>query len=149
MRITFKLAWTNGPVGAKHFKSAASYALFAEYLERISHFAPSDACGIDLKRAVSGRAVRWFCHSSRESKAFSSPELARLLEKVRQGGRDLEIVIGPADGFTAQDLKDGRPDLLWSFGPPTLPHELAAVVASEQVYRAFTILANQPYHSGH
>jgi 23S rRNA (pseudouridine1915-N3)-methyltransferase len=31
----------------------------------------------------------------------------------------------------------------------TLPHELAAVVAAEQIYRAFTILHRQPYHSGH
>ena len=31
----------------------------------------------------------------------------------------------------------------------TLPHELAAVVATEQIYRALTILHHKPYHSGH
>ena len=42
-----------------------------------------------------------------------------------------------------------RPDLLWSLGPMTLPHELAAIIAAEQIYRAFTILHHLPYHAGH
>jgi len=36
-----------------------------------------------------------------------------------------------------------------AFGRITLPHELAAVVAAEQIYRALTILAGHPYHTGH
>ena len=36
-----------------------------------------------------------------------------------------------------------------SFGRITLPHELARAVAAEQIYRALTILAGHPYHSGH
>ena len=81
---------------------------------------------------------------------FSSEELAKVLERMRRDGiKDWEIVIGPPDGFKKEDLAAWRPDVLWSFGPMTLPHELASVVASEQVYRAFTILAGQPYHSGH
>jgi len=42
-----------------------------------------------------------------------------------------------------------QPHLIWSFGAMTLPHELASVVAAEQIYRAISILKNHPYHSGH
>ncbi len=65
------------------------------------------------------------------------------------GIQELQIVIGGPDGFTPQELKEMAPALRWSFGPMTLPHELAAVVAAEQIYRALTILHHQPYHSKH
>jgi 23S rRNA (pseudouridine1915-N3)-methyltransferase len=55
--------------------------------------------------------------------------------------------IGPADGWSGGSL--GRADLLLSLGPMTLPHELAAVVLAEQVYRATTIWTGHPYHGGH
>ncbi|MBI4115053.1 MAG: 23S rRNA (pseudouridine(1915)-N(3))-methyltransferase RlmH [Candidatus Omnitrophica bacterium] len=38
---------------------------------------------------------------------------------------------------------------MWSFGPLTLPHEIAAVVASEQIYRAWTLIRKFSYHSEH
>jgi 23S rRNA (pseudouridine1915-N3)-methyltransferase len=57
------------------------------------------------------------------------------------------MAIGPADGWS--DTARQRADLLLSLGRITLPHQLARVVLAEQVYRAFTILAGHPYHSGH
>lgn len=79
---------------------------------------------------------------------FSSEELARWLRRMRDEGRQrLVFAIGPADGWSDADRE--RAHLLLSLGPMTLPHELARVVLSEQVYRAFTILAGHPYHSGH
>jgi 23S rRNA (pseudouridine1915-N3)-methyltransferase len=81
-------------------------------------------------------------------KQLSSEELARWIGRMRDEGRQrIVFAIGPADGWTDADRQ--RAGLLLSLGPMTLPHELARVVLSEQVYRAFTILAGHPYHTGH
>jgi 23S rRNA (pseudouridine1915-N3)-methyltransferase len=81
-------------------------------------------------------------------KQSSSEELARWLGRMRDEGQQrIVFAIGPADGWSDEDR--ARASLLFSFGPMTLPHELARVVLSEQVYRAFTILAGHPYHTGH
>lgn len=61
----------------------------------------------------------------------------------------MRIVIGGADGFREEELAKRNVDLRWSFGPMTLPHELAAVVAAEQLYRAWAQIKKLPYHDGH
>lgn len=79
---------------------------------------------------------------------FSSVEFSTWLGKQRDGGtQTLVVAIGPADGWSATARE--RADKLLSLGPMTLPHELVRVVLAEQLYRAFTILAGHPYHSGH
>jgi 23S rRNA (pseudouridine1915-N3)-methyltransferase len=78
---------------------------------------------------------------------LSSEELARWIGDSQQVASELIFAIGPADGWSAEML--GRAHLKIAFGRITLPHELAAVVLAEQVYRAFTILAGHPYHGGH
>ncbi len=54
------------------------------------------------------------------------------------------FVIGGADGIT--DEVRSRADKLVSLSAMTLPHGLVRVVLAEQIYRAWTILANHPYH---
>jgi 23S rRNA (pseudouridine1915-N3)-methyltransferase len=79
---------------------------------------------------------------------LSSPELALALSGAFDAGTQLLVLaIGPADGWSLAARK--RADKLIAFGRITLPHELAAVVAAEQIYRALTIRAGHPYHSGH
>jgi 23S rRNA (pseudouridine1915-N3)-methyltransferase len=70
-----------------------------------------------------------------------------LTQRIDSGAQLLVLAIGPADGWSATTRT--RADLLLSFGRITLPHELAAVVAAEQLYRALTIRAKHPYHCGH
>jgi 23S rRNA (pseudouridine1915-N3)-methyltransferase len=74
-------------------------------------------------------------------RAYSSEAFARWLEQRRQSGRDLCFVIGGPFG-TQLDRYDHR----LSFGPLTLPHQLARVVLLEQVFRGHKILAGEPYH---
>jgi 23S rRNA (pseudouridine1915-N3)-methyltransferase len=77
-----------------------------------------------------------------EGQAMDSIAFSRWMEDRRMDGRDLWFVIGGAFGGLELDRVDHR----LSFGPMTLPHQLARVVLLEQVYRAHKILANEPYH---
>jgi 23S rRNA (pseudouridine1915-N3)-methyltransferase len=77
--------------------------------------------------------------------ALSSTDLARLLERWRDGGkREARFLIGAADGH--EDAERAAADLLLSFGPATWPHLLARAMLAEQLFRATSILANHPYH---
>jgi 23S rRNA (pseudouridine1915-N3)-methyltransferase len=76
-----------------------------------------------------------------DGQTFSSVEFSEWLEARRHEGRDLCFVIGGPRGL---DLD--RCDTRLSFGPMTLPHQLARVVLLEQLYRAHKILAGEPYH---
>jgi 23S rRNA (pseudouridine1915-N3)-methyltransferase len=71
---------------------------------------------------------------------FASEDFARWLEERRMSGRDLCFVVGGAGGLEMPS------DHRLSFGPLTLPHQLAQVVLLEQLFRAHKILANEPYH---
>ncbi|MEZ5500376.1 MAG: 23S rRNA (pseudouridine(1915)-N(3))-methyltransferase RlmH [Steroidobacteraceae bacterium] len=75
---------------------------------------------------------------------FRSLELASWLESQQAAAMDLAFAIGGADGFS-DELRQ-RAGMLWSLSAGTLPHALARVVAIEQLYRAFTLLAGHPYH---
>ena len=72
---------------------------------------------------------------------FDSVALSRFLEQRRQAGRELCFVVGGPRGLNLDEC-----DLRLSFGPMTLPHQLARVILLEQLYRAHKILAGEPYH---
>ena len=75
---------------------------------------------------------------------LATAELARRIDGWRAAGRDVGFIVGGADGL-ADGLKRGA-DFRWSLTPLTLPHGLARVVLTEQLYRAVSILHNHPYH---
>lgn len=141
MLIQFCLGW-------KRFKFPAAADLFNEYTGRISKFGPCESFGNFKVTKKSSGVQRWLC--DRQGKAVSSELLAGHIQTLMdQGIRQLEIVIGGPDGFSDSEIQALQSDFKWSFGPLTLPHELAAVVAGEQIYRAWTIIRKMPYHIGH
>jgi len=79
-----------------------------------------------------------------KGQAWSTEKLASNLEEWMGEGRDLGFMIGGPDGITSEILQ--KADNRWSLGPLTLPHPLARVVLVEQLYRAWTITQNHPYH---
>ena len=148
MEIQLCLAWLEkGRLPHKAFKEPAAYSLFLEYLKRISNFSSCQIQALPSGPKKAGTRV-WVLE--REAETFSSEEISKEFERLQNSGtRILQIVVGGPDGFSKKEMDVLKPDLKWSFGPLTLPHELAAVVASEQIYRAFTLIKRLPYHSKH
>ncbi len=63
---------------------------------------------------------------------------------MNRGVKTLVILIGGA--FGVSDTIRKRADICWSLSPLVFPHQLVRLVVAEQVYRAFSILNNSPYH---
>lgn len=151
MKIIFRLMWWKESADLhRAFKVPAYHSLFTEYRDRIRPFSSCEAAGNPAEwRTESSRRV-WMCDRARGARPLDSEQVADQLQKVlNDGTRELHILIGVADGFGEKDDLFWKPSLKWSFGPLTLPHELALVVASEQIYRAWTILKRMPYHGAH
>ena len=78
-------------------------------------------------------------------RVMSSPDFAKKIAGFRDAGRsELAFVIGGADGI--DPALRAEADLAISFGQMVWPHMLARVMLSEQLYRAASILAGNPYH---
>jgi hypothetical protein len=155
MKTHFVLLWhKNDKSVASAFKHKPLGLQFAEYTDRINKVSPCRTSGNFSRGGKDGRDPRsriWLCEREHPSaKALGSADLAKKLGVLlNQGVNELMVVVGGPDGLGDQDRSALKPDLLWSFGPLTLPHELAALVASEQIYRAWSIIKGLPYHSGH
>ena len=136
-------------------KSPAIQSLTDEYLKRLRQFAEVEGVALKDEAALlklcgyegKGGKRRVVLLDSR-GKQLSSEELARFLRQhLDRNPAPLVFAIGAADGFS-EELRQ-KADFVLSLGKMTLAHELARVVALEQVYRAFTILKGHPYHLGH
>lgn len=84
---------------------------------------------------------------TRRGKTMTSRGLARYLGELATYGRPgAAFALGGAHGLSGGVLSRARYRLALS--PMTLPHELARLVLTEQIYRAGTILRGEPYHKG-
>ena len=76
---------------------------------------------------------------------IGSRALADRFERACVGGQPhWTFLIGGADGHS--DAVRRAASWVWSLSPLTLPHELARVVLVEQLYRASSLRAGEPYH---
>ncbi|MFZ4482786.1 MAG: 23S rRNA (pseudouridine(1915)-N(3))-methyltransferase RlmH [Chthoniobacterales bacterium] len=134
-------------------KPALSYARAGrdEYLARLQRWSRIEQ--FTVKASDPGRESTALLKASEgcfrllldeEGKQMTSRTFAAHVGAWQQAARPVAVILGGADGHN-QSLREAA-DFVWSLGPATLQHELALVVALEQIYRAHTILAGHPYH---
>jgi 23S rRNA (pseudouridine1915-N3)-methyltransferase len=124
----------------------------AEYLARLrcfstvdtEHIKPSDPLreGSQLLSRSEGcfRVVL-----DERGKTLTSRALAEEMKRIEGNPRKTcALLVGGANGLSRRVRESA--DFLWSLSPLTLQHEMALVLALEQIYRAHTILTGIPYH---
>lgn len=95
-----------------------------------------------LSKKDTGKELHLF---DEKGKTFSSRELAGFLEKKMLSGlKELVFVIGGPYGFSDDVYKNASSKI--SLSRLTFSHQMVRLLCVEQIYRAFTILKNEPYH---
>jgi len=110
--------------------------------------------GMDDKKRLDeeGKAIlkalprsSWTVALDRRGATRTSNQVATWFDRLRtEWPHPIVIVIGSDLGLAPQVLEKCRER--WSFGPLTLPHELARLVLYEQIYRALSIVGGIKYH---
>ena len=137
-------------------------SLIDDYQQRLKHYVSFEFVVLpDIKNAKSltqeqlktaeGQAILSCLTPSMEvllldehGREFRSIEFAKFLQKKMSAGRDLTLVIGGAYGFSKDVYQ--RADGKISLSQMTFSHQMIRLMAIEQIYRAMTILRNEPYH---
>jgi 23S rRNA (pseudouridine1915-N3)-methyltransferase len=137
--------------------------LMAEYSKRLSHYT---SLSVELIPALKKtKALREEDQKEEEAKLLlkkiSQPDLLYLLDergkqyssvgfadflqqKMNSGTKSLVFCIGGPYGFTPDVYQRAQGSL--SLSPMTFSHQMVRPIFLEQLYRAFTILRNEPYH---
>lgn len=134
-----------------------------DYAARLRHYVPFDIVHLDdakhtrnlseaQQKQAEGRNILSFLESSdhvvlldEHGKMMRSVEFARYIErKMATVQRRLVFVVGGPYGFSPEVYS--RADGQLSLSPMTFSHEMIRLIFTEQLYRAMTILRNEPYH---
>lgn len=131
----------------------------ADYLKRMTgqldlrprDFAPQQGGNVEQQKQRESQALlkampenAWLVALDERGSAWTSTQLAARLDDWRQRSGDVVLAIGGAAGHAPQLRTAARE--VWSLSPLTLPHALVRVIVIEQLYRAWSILNNHPYH---
>ena len=136
-------------------------SLIDEYLQRLKHYVPFELVVLpDIKNAKSltqdqlkaaeGEAILAKVGTTEvvlldeHGAEYRSVDFASWLQKKMGSGRDLTLVIGGAYGFSPAVYERANGKL--SLSQMTFSHQMIRLMAIEQIYRAMTILRNEPYH---
>lgn len=124
--------------------------LIADYVERISHYAKVSEVELTDDDTVEARMRKAIPERARvvamevEGTRMTSPALARFVGQCESGAVPaIVFLIGGSYGLPKAISTEAS--LRLSLSDLTLPHRLARLLLVEQVYRAFTILRNEPY----
>jgi len=75
---------------------------------------------------------------------WETQTLVQHLEDWQQQGQHIALLVGGADGLAENCKKAAK--VHWSLSRLTLPHGLVRIIIAEQLYRAWSIQQNHPYH---
>jgi 23S rRNA (pseudouridine1915-N3)-methyltransferase len=110
-------------------KQSSKSAQLEKEAERMRRLCPARACLVALDE---------------HGDPWSTGQLAAKLDLWRQEYADVVYFIGGAEGLSPAILSGA--DHRWSLSRLTLPHQLARVILTEQIYRGWSVLHNHPYH---
>jgi 23S rRNA (pseudouridine1915-N3)-methyltransferase len=137
----------------EYLKRMSSYAKI-EIVEIPDEKAPEELSAAEMEQVKQKEGEKLLAKLSQDSyvialaidgKMKSSEELADSLDKLATYGKSkIAFVIGGSLGLSDEVLK--RADEKLSFSKMTFPHQLMRLILLEQVYRAFRINRNEPYH---
>jgi 23S rRNA (pseudouridine1915-N3)-methyltransferase len=137
-------------------------AAYAEYAKRLPHEcrltlheipAGKRSKGVDLARLTRDEGARLLAAVpagsrlvalDRNGRELDTAALASRIEKQLGAGHDLALLIGGPEGLAPECLAAAHER--WSLSKLTLAHPVVRVVLAEQLYRAWSILKNLPYH---
>jgi 23S rRNA (pseudouridine1915-N3)-methyltransferase len=77
-------------------------------------------------------------------KPWTTAELAQAMQRWQECGQDIALLVGGPEGLSDKAKELARES--WSLSGLTFPHPLVRIIIAEQLYRAWSILHNHPYH---
>ena len=116
-----------------------------EYERRIKKYVPFEIVVVkDFKNAALFSGANVFLLDE-HGEEYTSKKFSEFLEKkMATSSKDIIFAIGGPFGFDEKTYE--RADAKISLSKMTFPHQMVRLIFLEQLYRAFTIMHNEPYH---
>lgn len=135
---------------------------FNEYIKRFPNDMPFELSEIpagkrgkhaDIKRIIEKEGAMMLAAVAKGNRiitlnipgqSWDTATLAHQLQRWQQQGRDISLLVGGPEGLAP--ACQAAAEQSWSLSALTLPHSLVRIVLAESLYRAWSIIANHPYH---